>query len=206
MVIHLRNLYNIFHSWELALAAYNGGANHVRRAMKKTKSSTFKELLESGALKRETNEFVYRFAALAVIYKNYELFNIHNDIPEIDMIETGNIILKYPVRIHDISKISGISLKTLKRYNPELKRNITPPYEKNYTLRIPVDSMDIIKERISKLYVVKFKGIRRHIVKKGECISKIAEKYKIKMHRIIELNNIKNPHLIRPGLELFIPI
>ncbi|HMB21110.1 MAG TPA: lytic transglycosylase domain-containing protein, partial [Spirochaetota bacterium] len=33
---HLKNLYSIYGSWELSLAAYNGGAGHVSRTMKRT--------------------------------------------------------------------------------------------------------------------------------------------------------------------------
>ena len=48
---HLKNLYGIFQSWDFTLAAYNGGAGHVMRAMKKTDKRNFWELHKTGVLK-----------------------------------------------------------------------------------------------------------------------------------------------------------
>ena len=203
---HLQNLYKIFESWELALAAYNGGARTVKSAMNKTGSKTFAELVESGALKKETSEFVHRFAALAVIYKHQDLFNIKTEVTDPEITETDNILLKYPVKINDLSKIAGVPLTTIKMFNPELKRNITPPYEKEYSVRIPKDSIDKYEKNKSKLYAVKFKRLRKHIVKEGESLTKIAEVYKTKMNKIIQINNLKNPDLIKPGQEIYIPL
>lgn len=44
-----------------------------------------------------------------------------------------------------------------------------------------------------------------HVVQEGESLSVIAQQYGISMQSIIELNNIKDPDLIRIGQELLIP-
>lgn len=203
---HLNGLHRIFNSWELALTAYNGGASYVKKAMIKCGADTFRELVDSGALHRETSEFVYRFAALLIIYKNQELFDIESDIPEEDHPETENIVLRYPVSISRLAEVTDVPSEIIKKYNPELKKNTTPPYEKDYTIRMPRGSKEIIERNKSRLYVVKYKKLRKHIVRKGECISKIAALYKTRSRNIIIFNNIKNPNLIRPGMELYIPI
>jgi len=203
---HLKSLYKTFQSWELALTAYNGGAGHVKRAMLKSKAINFLELYRSGMLKKQTEEFVPRFIALLVIFKNQKLFDIGAEIDDFTAIETKNFVINYPINIHYISKLAGVSIKTIRKYNPELKRNITPPYYKKYTLRLPVYACKKLKEKRRSLYKYRYKKIRRHIVKKGECISKIAVRYKIRPKMIIRFNKIKNPRLIRPGQRLYIPI
>lgn len=203
---HLRGLYNTFNSWELALAAYNGGATHVKRAMIKTGAKNLSQLQKFGALKKETSEYVPRFIALLVIYKNQLLFDIDEEIGAIPSLETDNVVLHCPVSIHQISKISGVPIKTLRIYNPELKRNTTPPYCNRYTLRLPIEGKDRLEKNKLRLYQVCFRMLKCHIVKKGECLSRIAERYKTQTRKIIVINDIKNPHMIRPGLKLYIPI
>ncbi len=204
-VKHLNNLYGIFQAWDLALAAYNGGAGYIAKTMRKTGAKTLKELIESKKLVRETNEFVYRFAALAIIYKNQSLFNI-TEIPAVETIETENIIFEYPVDLHYACRLTEIPLETIRTYNPELNQKITPPYEKNYSIRVPVELKEKIESSLEQLYAVRYTNLKKHVVKKGECISIISAIYKINSEKIIELNNIKNPRSIRPGLELYIPI
>ncbi len=203
---HLKSLYRIFNSWELALAAYNGGASRVKKAMIKTGTDNLRVLQKSGALNKETREYVPRFIALLIIYKNQELFDIKDKVDDPPVLKTENIVINYPVDIRNISKISGVPIKILRRYNPGLKKNITPPYYRNFAFRIPTDAKDILISNKAKLYKFSFKKLKKHIVKEGECISKIAKLYNTKMRRIIVINDIKNPHLIRPGLKLYIPI
>lgn len=203
---HLKNLYKIFGNWELTLAAYNGGAGQVKRAMLKTGKKSFWELRKTGSLFKETSEYVARFAALLLIYKNQEIFDIEDELKLIEIPETEKIVLEYPVNINRISKMSGIPTSTLKKLNPQLKRNITPPYYKKYTLRLPVEAKERLKKKEKIIYRIKFTRLKRHIVRKGESIYKIAKLYRIRPTFIILINDLKNPHLIHPGFKLYIPI
>ena len=64
---HLRDLYNEFHDWHLALAAYNAGPARVSKAMERSGADSFWELAKSNALPQETLNFVPRFIASAII-------------------------------------------------------------------------------------------------------------------------------------------
>lgn len=203
---HLRNLHGIFKSWDLALASYNGGAGHVKRAMKKSGSKNIEQLIQSSKLKKETREYVARFAALSVIYKNQQLFDIKDDAANLQCQETDTVIIEFPVSITHISTIAEVSTETIRICNPELKKNFIPPYERKYSLRVPVDAKEKIEKNSDKLYSFSYKKVRTHIVREGECISKIAARYGASMQKILTLNKIQNPRQIRPGLELYIPI
>lgn len=204
---HLRTLYKMFNSWEFALAAYNGGAGHVSRAMKKHKNKDFWDMIKKKQFRTETTQYVPRFAALLLIYKNQGLFGINIDSEKLDNdLEIDQLVLKYPIKIHHLSKISGIPTKTLKDLNPELKGNLTPPYKKNYSLLVPKKAKEKIKKEKPKLYKIRFSKLKKHRVKKGECISKIARLYRSSFRKIVFLNNLKKPYRIYPGKELYIPI
>ncbi len=178
---HLRNLYKTFGNWELTLAAYNGGGGHVRRAMISSGKKDFWSMAEAGVLRQETCEYVPRYLAMLLIYRNQGLFDIKDEIeiPETD--KTTMIELKYPVNMHHVSRYSGIDMETLRRYNPELNRNITPPYERNYEIRIPHDGARKLKEMEKHLYRVKFRHVKRYRIRRGDCLTRIAARHKKKL-------------------------
>jgi membrane-bound lytic murein transglycosylase D len=203
---HLRNLYATFGSWEPALAAYNGGAGYIKNTMRKKKCSSFSQLVENGALARETNEYIYRFAALLVIYKNQKLFDIEDD-PSLPLLpESENIVFEYPVKIQQAANLCSVPAETLRLLNPELKLNITPPYENKYSFRVPKGCKEKLESNITSLYDIKYNKLKKHVVKRGECLSRIAAVYKTEIKKIVLLNNLKDAGAIKPGLELYIPI
>jgi membrane-bound lytic murein transglycosylase D len=69
---HLRDLYNNYGDWNLALAAYNFGAAGVERAMERGNTRDFWELVSKGLVPRETARFVPKILAAAIIVKNPE--------------------------------------------------------------------------------------------------------------------------------------
>jgi membrane-bound lytic murein transglycosylase D len=136
-ILHLRMLYRHYGNWELALAAYNGGSGYITRAMEKTGRRGFWELLESGALRRETAEYVPRFAALLFIYHNLDLVNLDGEIHDGHSFATTELPVPSSVGMDDISRLSGTPLATLRKLNPELSTIQPPPYARLYTLRVP---------------------------------------------------------------------
>ncbi len=55
---YLRDLYDMFRDWPLALAAYNSGQNTVANALKETGATSFWELNSSRKLPAETRKYV----------------------------------------------------------------------------------------------------------------------------------------------------
>ncbi len=137
---HLRYLHELMGSWDLALAAYNGGQGQVKRALDKSGSKDIWELIESGKLTRETSEYVPRYAALVIIYNHQRLFRIEKEI-NIPKVEKTEIVkLNYQMNISQLSEKCGIDITEIKKYNPELNSSLTPPTSENYTLRLTEDS------------------------------------------------------------------
>ena len=69
---HLRDLYNNYGDWYLALAAYNVGVGGVEKAMERGNTRDFWELVRKGLVPSETARFVPRILAAAIIMKNPE--------------------------------------------------------------------------------------------------------------------------------------
>ena len=61
---YLRDLYELFGTWELAAAAFNGGPGRVSRALETTGLRSYWDLVEAGGLPRETSDYVPKFLAI----------------------------------------------------------------------------------------------------------------------------------------------
>ncbi len=203
---HLANLRRLFPSWELTLAAYNGGAGYVKRTMEKTGESNFWDLAEKGNLRAETAEYVPKFAALMIIYKNQRLFGIRDEINIPEKQETDYFTLKKPVDLRDVAEASGVPLQMLKELNPELNLPATPLHLKRYRLCVPVDAIKKLEKVGKDLYKNSVSGVKKYRVKKGDTIAKIARAHNKNTDLIIRLNRIKNPNSLRPGTIIYVPI
>ncbi|MGK5086277.1 transglycosylase SLT domain-containing protein [Bdellovibrionota bacterium FG-2] len=71
---YLRDLYQMFQSWELAAASYNSGEAKIARAIQRYGTKDFWELSRHRFLKPETRDYVPKIMAAAIIAKNRELF------------------------------------------------------------------------------------------------------------------------------------
>lgn len=73
------DLYERYGDWELALAAYNLGPGGVRRRLVNARVGSFWGLVDSGALPRETADYVPRVQALAHVLLNLDKFGFSRE-------------------------------------------------------------------------------------------------------------------------------
>ena len=73
---YLRDLYDRFGSWELALAAYNAGPSRVRRAMAARPGASFWELSEAKLLPPVTRSYVPKVIGSALLADDPERFGL----------------------------------------------------------------------------------------------------------------------------------
>ena len=67
---YLRDLYDLFGTWPLAMAAYNAGEGKVMRALHTAQAESFSDIAKTRLIRRETKEYVPRFMAATIIAKN----------------------------------------------------------------------------------------------------------------------------------------
>ncbi|MFQ5950049.1 MAG: LysM peptidoglycan-binding domain-containing protein [Nitrospiria bacterium] len=196
---YLKDLYEMFGSWPLAMASYNGGEGRVKRALKRTKAKDFWELRTSWRLRRETRNYVPKFMAAILIAKNPEKYGFHVDYDE--PLHYEAVEIRQPTYLSSIAKASGISVKEIKEFNPELKRMITPPHLSNYRLKLPPGKKEVFlanfKPEAEKKVVI---GRRfKHRVRKGETATSIARKYGVRVRELLSANSLTRRSIIRAG-------
>ena len=73
---YLRDLYDQFESWDLALAAYNAGPGRVRRALRRRPEASFFELAQHRLLPPITRGYVPKVLAISIIGPSPEQFGV----------------------------------------------------------------------------------------------------------------------------------
>ena len=81
---HLKDLYNLYKDWYLALAAYNAGPGAVQRAVSKTGTADFWSLARNGKFSKQTRDFVPRFIAATLIARDPSSYGLSNEEPLVE--------------------------------------------------------------------------------------------------------------------------
>ncbi len=145
---HLRDLYERFGRWDLALAAYNLGFDGVLGAMERAiatrppqdqgKPVEFSDLAEAGLIPEETANYVPQLMAFAIVAANRTRFGL--DSPELSPVpplEFGELAFPEGTRLRTIARAAGIPTSLLREYNPELLKDRLPTTGGDYLVRLP---------------------------------------------------------------------
>jgi len=127
---YLSDLYAMFESWPLAIAAYNAGEGKVLRAIRRQKTTDFWKL----RLPRETKFHVPAFMAMTVIAKDPEAYGFAR--PKEGPWQVDQVTLPQATDLRLLARAAGVSTEELRHLNPELRRLVTPPQE-GYLLNLP---------------------------------------------------------------------
>lgn len=202
---YLSDLYDIFQSWELALASYNCGERRVYREVRKHNSHDFWTISET--LPRETRNYVPKYFAALIISKNPEKYGFEK--PEFIREKNYQLVNIPPAKsLKDIAKISNISDKTLLDHNPSLIGKATPPGS-YYQLKVPKGYADLIESKnkeIAALKIAKKPDVTRpkinyYKVRSGDNLGYIAKKFGTSVRSIKSLNKISGTKIF-PGQKL----
>ena len=201
---HLKDLYNSLGDWYLALAAYNSGEGNVRRAMKKAGSANFWKIRRF--IPRETRNYVPQYIAATIIGANPAKFGFENIRYE-KPYDTKKYFVDEAIDLSVIAKCAGVSTSFIKELNPALVQHCTPPSGYGgYYLRVPSITYDAFVENIKNVPDDAKIQYIYHVVKKGETLSEIAYRYKIRTSHLAKFNHISVNSRIYPGVKLKIPI
>ncbi|MCJ8147044.1 LysM peptidoglycan-binding domain-containing protein [Acinetobacter sp. A3.8] len=153
---YLSSLYNQFGSWELALAAYNGGPGRVQQAINRNKAAGLATDFWSLKLPTETMNYVPRFLAVAQIIKNPHQYGV--SLPPIaNRPHFREVTIPGAIDLNELSSISGVSRGELYALNPGHRGNYTDPFAPNRIL-IPNEVSASVDTKIAKMKTVSGSG------------------------------------------------
>ena len=158
---YLRDLYHLFGSWPLAMAAYNAGEGKVGRSLARVEDGDFWALRNTKLLRSETREYVPRFLAAARIAKDPGRFgfSIRPQAP----VQYDEVTITRPVHLRAVAKAVGMPYEEIKSLNPELRRDVTPP-DPVYILKVPAGKKALLLANLptyQSLYPVVYHQTKR---------------------------------------------
>jgi membrane-bound lytic murein transglycosylase D len=204
---HLADLYNRFGSWYLAAAGYNAGEGKITRALAMYNASNFWEISAEHChyIKEETKQYVPKMIAAALIAKEPEKYGF-SKISYQSPLTFDEVTVPGNVELKDVAAAVGVDVDTIVELNPELKRWVTPPGVPDYTIRIPQGTREKLLDNYAQLIKPKPRVIyAEHRVKKGERLSTLSKRYRVKASVIARANRIKANSALPTGLVLLIP-
>jgi hypothetical protein len=134
---YIRSLYNKFHSWTAAAAAYNCGENGLARRISKQSTDNYYDLW----LNSETSRYVYRILAMKLIMQNPQKYGFH--LRQCDLyppIPTRAATLSgQNVDLYEFARSNGTSYKMLRMLNPWIQTDVLKnKSNQKYMVQLPV--------------------------------------------------------------------
>ncbi len=222
---YLKNLYQIYNDWSLAIAAYNCGPGNVNKALhRKGDAGDFWDIYDE--LPRETRGYVPAFIAANYAMTYYKQHNISPSLASKPLI-TDTVSVNRRIHFAQIAQVLNIPIEEIRTLNPQYRADVIPGDNHPYTLVLPsqqvysfIMSEDSIDNYRDDLYAHRevvepggrvstaeeyisgraaFADMRtiNHKVGRGETLASIADKYGMTTSDLMALNNMSNERVRR---------
>src|SRR5260370_19215925 len=171
---HLKDLYNSFGDWYLAMAAYNSGTGNVQQAVHRTGYADFWELYRRDVLPKETKNYVPIILAMTIMSKNpaqYGLDGLQTAPPE----KYDVVKVDYPVDLRLVAECVDSPLEDLVDLNPSLLRRTTPKNQ-TFDLHLPEGAKERYQTAIAAIPKEKRVACRYYKIEPENTLAEIVEK------------------------------
>ena len=215
---YLRDAYNVFGDWNLAICSYNCGFGNVRKAIQLADGKRdFWSIWPY--LPRETRGYVPAFTGAMYAFhyaREYGLQPADLNMP----VEVDTFEIRRNLHFRQISEVVGVPLDTVKLLNPQYTHEIIPGNSGVCILNIPATWTEGFIAGLDSLYVhragdllnpqvlknIEEAGVPQRIaykVKQDDILGRIALKHGVTVAQIKKWNHLKSD-IIRPGQILYI--
>jgi membrane-bound lytic murein transglycosylase D len=208
---HLKDLYNQFGDWYLAMAAYNSGPGRVQSAVKRTGYADFWELYRRNVLPKETRNYVPIIVAVTIMAKNPAQYGLDSVVKE-KPVPYDTVKINYPIDLRLAAECVDATAEDLLDLNPSLLRLTTPKFSDNdgeFDLHLPAGTAAKFQTAVASIPSDKRVWWRYHKVQGGETLASIARTYHTTPRAIAEANDLEsgaNSDALSPEARLIIPI
>ena len=149
---YLKDLYNSFGDWTLAIAAYNCGRNNVLKAIKRAGGARDYWAIYP-YLPRETRGYVPAFIAANYVMNYY----CDHKIPPMKTIapaETDTVTVSRNLHLAQVAAACNLDVETVQAMNPQYRAGVVPGNSQPCALRLPVQSIDRFLQLGDSIYNV----------------------------------------------------
>lgn len=212
---YLKQLYEIYGDWSLAIASYNCGPGNVNKALRRAGGGKQDFWDIYYYLPKETRGYVPAFIAANYVMTYHNDHNIGNALAKRPVL-TDTIHITQRVHFDQISEVLGIPVEELRVLNPQYRRDEIPGDIRPYALTLPskqvysyIVSEDSIVNHNSAKYARRTTAVpggeisdsetqlvvKYHKVKRGETLSIIARRYGVSVSTLKKWNGLRSSRL-----------
>ncbi|MGD2044917.1 MAG: transglycosylase SLT domain-containing protein [Gemmatimonadota bacterium] len=204
----LAELREDFGSWFLALAAYNGGPNRVRRILRQQAPGVEPSDSLFWALRthfpRETREFVPKLVGAVLVAGYPRAYGIAPPDEPLRFVY-DEVEVPDATTLDVVAMAAESALDEIERLNPQYVRGMTPP-GRSSGLRVPEGRGRTFEVNYAQIPPEERVTFVEHRVEPGETLSHIALRYGVLVADINEANPGLRPRFLKIGAVLTVPV
>lgn len=213
----LKENFQVFGNWPLAITAYNHGREGLQRAVAQVGSKDLSEIIrryEGRAFGFASKSFYAEFLAALEVAKRREEF-----FPALEYhapVRLGEMEIERAIRVADLLKRADIPRQEFLEWNPGLSSK-SRSIPAGYRIKVPEERLEIVQaaylraigkpslEPKTASFGESAMSWIRHRVSRGETLSHIARIYRVSVREIQRLNKLPDIHSITAGEYIRIP-
>jgi membrane-bound lytic murein transglycosylase D len=184
---HLKDLYDEFHDWYLAIAAYNCGPGCVEKAVEHTGYADYWELRARHAIPAETTNYVPIILAMTIMAKNAPEYGLDQVVPD-QPLEYDTVKVTAATNLGLVSDLTDASIPELQQLNPSLLKSIAPA---DFELKIPKGLGEATLASLESVPADRRCSWRMHRVEIGESLAAIAHRFSASAATIASANQLQ---------------
>ena len=201
---YLRELYDRFGTWELAMASYNAGEGKISRAIKRYRTKSFWKIRKGRYLRPETKNYVPKIMALAIIGKNLKSFGMNDEIEFQKPLDYQEVEVFPNTDLYKVANALDLTFDELKRFNPEVLRWQTPPGTDNYVLRLPVGKKAQWNE-VKVTQSFNATDYKPYMLRGYATLKHVARKFRVPLKALTKINQHKPEKRLFPKTVVHLP-
>ena len=164
--------------------------------------AAFFRLASTKLLASETQNYVPKLIAAAVVAKQPERFGIPAPLPT--PFTYDSLVVTAATGLDIIARLAEVSVEEIKDLNPQYLRLATPPRTTS-VIRVPLGSGEKVSERYQALPPSERVHFLSHVVRRGERLARISARYHLRTEDVRAANPRINASRLRAGSRLVIP-
>ena len=206
---YLKDLYDLFGTWYLAMASYNAGEYRVNRAMMKYYTRDFWHLRNKRSLPRETREYIPKFMAAYLIASDPAKYGF-TDLSHKKPIKFDSVAVDRPVSLKKVAQSLNLDHSDLKDLNPKYVSDYIPVQKNRVSIiRVPSGySEKLTQQVVLASFMERPKYSKTYLyykVRWGDSLYALAARNRTTVNTIARMNGFSSSKKLRTGQVIKLP-
>jgi len=210
----LKGNYERLGTWPLAINAYNHGPAGMARAVRELGTTDIGVIVaryDGRTFGFASRNFYAEFLAALEIDRNAERY--FGPIRPQPTWESDTVVLDHFYEPATLERAFGVDNATLREFNPSLRPSVwtgSKYVPRGFALALPKNTLKLAASEALASIPARQRKAEQHRdryykVRRGDTLSRIAQRYGVRERELVSINNLRSRHQIRAGQVLVLP-